>query len=142
MTDATEQTLGENDALQAHPHEPDIGPVLDDDGRCLVCALITDNEQHVEALRSQLAAAKADRDAWRVARLPDKEAEAIAGCVRALDAFADRHAGTSSGYGGSSSSFTLSDTGAVRRVLRFLAERYGVDPTFNVQTICDHQDPT
>lgn len=79
-----------------------------------------------------------DRNAWRTAKVDDSEAEAISQCTKALDAFVSRS--TSSGYSSNAGTLYATDTGRIGRVLRYLAERYSVDLTPNVQVLCPHQD--
>lgn len=71
----------------------------------------------LETAKSDLAAAWEERDAWRNARRKDKEAAAIDDCVRALDVLKESNRG---------GIYPRSNPGDVRRILRYLAERYGV----------------
>ncbi len=85
-----------------------------------------------------LAEMREDRNAWRTARTPDSEAEAISACVKAFDAFtaSSTSTGRSTGYG----TAYATDTGRIGRVLRYLAERYGVELPPTVQVLCQHEN--
>lgn len=73
-----------------------------------------------------------DRDDWRDARMPDREAEALSGCVRALDEMmeppvnlsADRYA---SPVRASPRRVEYAGDSPVGRILLSLAMRYGLD---------------
>lgn len=81
----------------------------------------------IEKARAEVAALQrrneeltAERDAWRLKNLGDKEAQAISECVAALDRLTGRNNTTS--Y-----SVTWGRNVDVKRLLRYLADRYGVD---------------
>lgn len=76
-----------------------------------------------------------ERDQWRTAHLPDREAEALAGCARALEAMTSGHNGEVTAY--ATGGFVHLDTYANRqapkatdspvgRILLALAGRYDV----------------
>lgn len=76
---------------------------------------------------------EADRNRWREERAPDGEAEAIAGCVRALEEFLGQRRvgspvnGASYQYGAGFSGFVEQPSSTpIGRVLLHLAARYGV----------------
>lgn len=98
-----------------------------------------------EAVNREL---RADRDAWKNARLADDEAEAIAGCVKALDQMRSARSSRSN----NTVFYSYSGDEPMRRVLKFLAARYGVewpappppepapfDPHAVVEAIVDYQ---
>lgn len=76
--------------------------------------------EKVESLTTRLDEAVQDRDAWRTAHRSDAEAEALDACVRALDKLAER------GRGGTLSGMRSTTSAAMDRILRYLADRYGV----------------
>ena len=81
-------------------------------------------------IQADLARALEDRDAWRAARVTDDEAEAISGCVRALDALiASGGRNTGGGYAVAMPSRQYVPDPRetpVGRVLLHLSGRYGV----------------
>lgn len=87
----------------------------------------------VDQLRTALEEMRTERNAWRDQKLPDPETEAIAGCVKALDVFTSR--ATSTYSSNASASYSLINVTSVGRILRFLAERYGVELAPNVQLV-------
>lgn len=80
----------------------------------------------VDQLRTALADVTKDRNAWRDARMADKEAHALNLCVKALDEYTGA---------GSTTSYRTGIPDGVGRVLRYLAERYGVDLAPTVQVV-------
>lgn len=80
-------------------------------------------EDEVDRLMKANHDLRGERDAWRNVRLADGEAEAISGCVKAIDAM--RSADTQ--RSGNASFYAYSGgTSPVERILKFLAARYGV----------------
>ena len=69
----------------------------------------------IEALTQSLADQRKAAEAWRDHKMPDPEAEAISACVKALDKLPTSRSSSWPARGGDH-----------RRVLRYLAERYGV----------------
>lgn len=81
-----------------------------------------DLERHLEEVASALEDMHRDRDAWRERNpLPDREAEAIAACVVALDKMHDGQHSTTTWP-----TLVRYSDGRFERVLRYLAARYGV----------------
>lgn len=102
-------------ASDEHPHEPEIDRQLDDEGRCLICMMLVDHGEEVRALAAKNADLAKDRDAWKDHKVSDTEAQAISACVKALAPF------QTSQYGNHADR-----QASVRRVLDFLAHRFGV----------------
>ena len=97
----------------SHPHEPNIPPTHDDPEQCEACKLFGAQHQLIDTLTKE-------RDAWKAHKLSDDEAQVISQCVKALDAFTEP---VRAGYGNTT---TFTKTESVRRVLDYLAHRYGV----------------
>lgn len=76
----------------------------------------------IAALEDALADMRQQRDAWQKAKLPDREAEALSACVKALDGLTSSNVSISYGSG-TAKTF---DGAAIRRVLDHLAWRYGI----------------
>lgn len=82
-------------------------------------------EQSIDELREE-------RDHWRRAKVADSEAEALSACVKALDALNER---TRTGYGNVGGINFSFGGDKFRRVLKYLADRYGVEwPTPQIDT--------
>jgi len=80
-------------------------------------ALVEELQSTIAAVKADREQIRADRDRWRDARRQDDEAEALDGCVRALD----KLGGTKTyDYGRPMAG------NQYERILRFLAARYGV----------------
>lgn len=97
---------------------------------------ITELEEYLEAAIQNAEHNAKDRDAWRDAHLPDPEAEALAGCVRAIEAMQKAHKNSRNDYGNFASSYTqygsIEEEGPSAlaapegRILLALAARYGL----------------
>ena len=107
-----------------------------DDGTSPEPDRVGELEALVEAKDEALKDMRKQRDHWRQHRQSDDEAQAINECVKALDRFTDT---SRSSY----SQVTYTSTPRVERVLRYLADRYGVtwytppapEPPFDVMDV-------
>lgn len=91
---------------------------------------IQELEATADAQDAALKDMRKERDHWRDHRLSDTEAQALSECVKALDRFRESSRTGTTGYGPSTyntaSTVTYTGTCQVERVLRYLADRYGV----------------
>lgn len=86
MTGKERETLLQS---PAHPHEPDVHPVFDGEGRCLVCALWVAREE-IARLRDALGAVGAVDSYRRAVAILSDEAEAYLSAVGNEDDAAGR----------------------------------------------------
>lgn len=115
--------------------------------KAAMLALIEERDaerRRAERSDAELRAAQAERDEWRAVKISDPEAEALSGCVRAIEALLSAQSSRveSSSYGMSSryEPPAPSDT-QIGRILLHLAARYGIqlDPA---QPQADTDEPT
>lgn len=100
----------------------------------------------------QVATLAAERDEWRAARIGDPEAEALSGCVRAIDGLLNARSVGSTNTGYSSMAYSghaysvpgpaAPEATPVGRILLHLANRFGVPLVAATPPAPDADEPT